>query len=59
MVAKMKQAQFNRAHKKTRVLIEHLFGILKKRFPALLYALRCRKIENVQAIIGICYSLFI
>jgi hypothetical protein len=46
------QKNYNKAHKRARVVVEHSFGILKKRFPALLYCLRCRNLENVQAIIG-------
>ena len=48
---------YNNALKKTRVKIEHTFGYLKKRFPVLLYQMRCRKIENVQAIIASCVVL--
>ena len=43
---------YNRALKKARVRVEQCFGMLKKRFPALLYQLRCKKIENIQAIIS-------
>ena len=46
------QKAYNRAHKRTRVRVEHAFGLLKKRFPALLYQLQCRILENAQAIIG-------
>jgi hypothetical protein len=46
------QKDYNSAHKRARVTVEHCFGILKKRFPALLYQLRSRKLENAQAIIG-------
>ena len=42
---------YNKALKKARVRIEHTFGMLKKRFPALLYKSRCAKIENIQALI--------
>jgi hypothetical protein len=47
-----KQTRYNLAHKSTRIGVEHTFGILKKRFPALLYPLRCRKMSNVQALIA-------
>ena len=42
---------FNDAHKKARVVVENTLGILKKRFPCLLYELRC-SIEHAQALIG-------
>ena len=44
--------QYNFVHKRTRIVIEHTFGMLKKRFPALLYCLRSRKMSNIQAIIA-------
>ena len=43
---------YNRALKKARVRIEHSFGCLKKRWPALLYKIRSSKIANIQAIIS-------
>ena len=43
---------YNRALKKARVQIEHSFGSLKKRWPALLYKIRSSKIANIQAIIS-------
>ena len=43
---------YNRALKKARVRIEHTFGCLKKRWPALLYTMRSSKIANIQAIIS-------
>ena len=49
---RQKMANFNSSHKKTRLLVEHAFGTLKKRWPALLYKLRSTKLENVQAIIA-------
>lgn len=48
-----KMVQYNIVHKKTRIIIEHTFGILKRRWPALLYGVRCDKLENAQVIIGI------
>ena len=41
--------QYNNRHKQVRVIIEHVFGMLKKRFPCLLYTMRA-SISNVQAI---------
>jgi hypothetical protein len=49
---KQKCLAYNRALKKARLPIEHCFGMLKKRFPALLYELRCRKLGNTCAIIA-------
>ena len=46
------QRRYNIAHKRTRIIVEHTFGMLKKRFPALLYSLRPRKMSNIQAIIA-------
>jgi hypothetical protein len=43
---------YNGALKKARISVEHCFGNIKKRFPALLYKLRCRKLENVQALVA-------
>jgi hypothetical protein len=49
---KEKCKAFNRALKKARIVIEHTFGMLKKRFPALLYEMRSRKLKNTCAIIA-------
>jgi hypothetical protein len=49
---KEKCVSFNRALKKARIAIEHTFGMLKKRFPALLYEMRSRKLSNTCAIIA-------
>jgi hypothetical protein len=43
---------YNRSLKKARIIIEHTFGMLKKRFPVLLYELRSPKVENIAAIIS-------
>ena len=48
---------YNKALNTARVRIEHGFGLLEKRFPALLYQLQCIKISNVQAIICSCIIL--
>jgi hypothetical protein len=47
-----KMLAYNSALKKARITIEHCFGRIKKRYPALLYKLLCRKLENVQALIA-------
>jgi hypothetical protein len=52
MQLRVKMLAYNAALKKARILIEHAFGLLKRRFPALLYMLRPTKLENTQAIIG-------
>jgi hypothetical protein len=49
---KEKMVAYNTTLKKARISIEHCFGQIKKRFPALLYKLRCRKLGNVQALIA-------
>jgi hypothetical protein len=43
---------YNKALRSLRVKVEHAFGILKKRFPVLLYQIRCRNLKHVQAIIA-------
>ena len=47
---KAKMVNYNKAVRLLRVKVEHSFGILKKRFPALLYQLRSRKIFHAQNI---------
>lgn len=49
---KDKMRAYNKVHKRTRLPVEHALGVLKKRFPALLYSLRCGSLDNVQAIIA-------
>lgn len=49
---RQKMKAFNRVHKKSRISIEHAFGILKKRFPVLLYVMRSKTLENIQALIA-------
>ena len=49
---KQKMIAFNDLHRRTRILIENVFGILKKRWPALLYKLRCNKLSHVQNLIA-------
>ncbi|XP_059084423.1 uncharacterized protein LOC131881552 isoform X3 [Tigriopus californicus] len=47
-----KMLEYNKIHKRTRIKVEHAFGVLKKRFPMLLYVMRSRKISNTQALIS-------
>jgi hypothetical protein len=49
---KAKMIEYNRIHKKTRILVEHTFGVIKKRFPVLLSPIRSKTLENVQAIVS-------
>lgn len=44
------EVRYNNAHKKTRVVIEQLFGVWKRRFPCLYYSLRT-KLTTSAAII--------
>ena len=44
---------YNCALKKARVRVEQAFWMLKKRFPAILYQVRSRKIEIIQAIMHV------
>ena len=53
----MQAKAYNCALKKARVRVEQAFGMLKRRFPAILYQLRCKKIENIQRIIASCVVL--
>jgi hypothetical protein len=48
---KEKSHQYNRTLKKVRMIIEHVFGLVKKRFPALLYELRC-KLDTATTVIA-------
>ena len=41
--------EYNKRHKQVRIIIEHVFGQLKKRFTCLLYTFRA-SLGNVQAI---------
>lgn len=50
------QARYNRAHCRTRVVIEQSFGILKRRFPCLHYGLRNHP-ERCCSIILACFIL--
>jgi nuclease HARBI1 len=52
--------RFNKAHSKTRCIVEHTFGIIKHRFYALKTGLRVRKIELASDLIkcaGILHNL--
>ena len=46
------QTNYNKALSRARIIVEHTFGVLKRRFPALLYQSRCRLLANTQALIG-------
>ena len=46
------QTSYNKALSSARIIVEHTFGVLKRRFPALLYQCRCRLLANIQALIG-------
>ena len=50
------QVRYNRAHKRTRVIVEHSIGVLKKRFPCLHFGLRCLTGRS-PAIIAACIVL--
>ena len=46
-----RKKRFNDCHKKARVVVENSLGILKQRFPCLLYEIRWT-IEHAQTIFG-------
>ncbi|XP_069689657.1 putative nuclease HARBI1 [Periplaneta americana] len=48
--------RYNRAHKRTRCVVERMFGVWKKRFPCLSVGLR-NKLENAPNIIVACAVL--
>lgn len=50
------EVRFNRAHKRTRRLIENAFGVLKERFPCLNYLRVCP--EYASKIVIACYTLY-
>lgn len=56
IVENAEQAAFNRLLKKERVIIEHAFGQLKRRFPILKYVCRV-KLENIPKVIVACAVL--
>lgn len=49
---KRKMIAYNKSLSKVRVGVERAFGVLKKRFPVLLYQLRNPEIESIQTIIA-------
>lgn len=51
------QGRFNTAHRKTRLLVEQAFGVVKKRFYILATGIRFRKMKNASQIIIACFVL--
>lgn len=44
------EVRYNNAHRKTRVIVEQLFGVWKRRFPCLYYGLRTKLSTSVAVI---------
>jgi len=51
------QGRFNWAHRKTRMLVEQAFGVIKKRFYILATGIRFHKMKNASEIIIACFVL--
>lgn len=50
------ERHFNKIHKANRVVIEHSFGQLKRRFPILRYGIRLQ-LDNIPKCIMSCFIL--
>lgn len=48
------ERKYNVAHKKSRIYIEHLFGVLKSRYPCLHSGLRTSMSNNLKIIMSCC-----
>ena len=51
------QKQFNKSHSSLRMTIEREFGILKRRFPALRFGIRLKRIEDCCILILAAFVL--
>ena len=51
------QGRFNSAHRRTRMLVEQAFGVVKKRFYILATGIRFRKMRHASEIIIACFVL--
>ena len=44
-------SRYNRAHSKTRVVVENMFGIMKQRFPLLANGIRMKKVASSVSVV--------
>lgn len=51
------EERFNKAHSSLRMAIERAFGMLKRRFPALSFGVRLKKLEDTCALITAAFVL--